>query len=855
MAPPSSQSEILDRLPPQNLDAEMGVLGSVLLDPGLFDEVSPLLVTDDFYGEANRKLFAHISRMHGEGGRIDLTLLVERLRRDGDYEAVGGAAYLTEVMHAVPVAAHAVHYAKLVVDKSHRRAIIHGSTEMLRAAWDEGESVESIVGRCEQVLQGVSTGEYEGEPVEFNDALLEATMAIDRIAARKGTAGVMTGLENFDLAVGGLFPGELIILAARPSIGKTALALQIAAHMGLYRGVYFASLEMSSTQLASRVLCAHSGVAMARVRAVDLGPDDFALLAAAGVDLHGLNILLHDRAGLTVQDIRRACRRLAAKGDLALIVVDYLQRVTPDDRGAPRHLQVGKITWDLKALALELNVPVLCLCQLSRVADERDKKTGLVVEPRLGMLKECLAVDSTLLFTQAGVRGNMASPMSLYTWNNKELTVAETENITKRRSPTIMVRLRSGRYLQCTKKHRVMTDRGWVEASKLTIEHAVACVHVLAPPRNAILVPHARWMGWMLGNGHIQGFGSPGFICGDRALAAAFVQATEDLFNLTPRPLKHWSGNVFQYGITRGYHTSKPNPCKSWLKAHDMWGNKAACKVIPDWFLAKADNASIAEIVAGMVDTDGSIPQMRTRRRCVQYTTTSRTMAYQFLWCLSRLGVYGRIDGGYTSTKATTPLYKICIDDGVEVQKFRDVVTLTGRKGRRLEAAHLATTGSNHGNRLGAWVGAELVAHAKAQGISSARLGYRDQGKRIGRDNLGRLLGTLEKEHPRLRALTNPAIYWDRLRDIKPAGTAQVFDRSVPRTHNFVANGIIVHNSGDIEQDADMVLLLHRQNRALEALAILAKNRQGEQGRFRWEWDGERMRFSVNGGGATHAGF
>lgn len=387
MAHPEPE-ELFDRLRPQNIEAEKGVLGSILLDPKLCDDVLAVLVADDFYADANRKIFGHIVQMHGNGNRIDHTLLIERLKGAGDFQAIGGPVYLAEVMQSVAVAAHAVYYAKIVAEKARRRAIIQASTEMLRAAWDETDSVESIVGRCEAALQGVGTGEYEGEPVEFNEALLTATLAIDAIAARKTSAGVMTGLENFDRAVGGLFRGELVIMAARPSIGKTALALQIAEQVGTGRLVYFASLEMSSTQLALRVLCGRAGVAMARVRAAALGPDDFALMAAAGVDLSGLRIVLHDRPGLTVQDVRRACRRLATNDDLRLIVVDYLQRITPSNRRVDRHLQVGQITWDLKALALELDVPVLCLCQLGRSADECEKKTGLVIEPRLGMLKE-----------------------------------------------------------------------------------------------------------------------------------------------------------------------------------------------------------------------------------------------------------------------------------------------------------------------------------------------------------------------------------------------------------------------------------------------------------------------------------
>jgi replicative DNA helicase len=198
----------------------------------------------------------------------------------------------------------------------------------------------------------------------------------------------MIGLETFDDAVGGIFAGELVVLAARPSIGKTALAIQVSRHVASKgRLVYFASLEMDSTQFALRLVCASAGVPMASVRAGELGDGDVRAVGEAARSFGDVRIVIHDQPGLCVHEIRRACRRLAPKG-LGLIVVDYLQRVTPEDRRADRHLQIGQITWALKALALELKVPVLVLSQLGRAAEERNRKTGMVIEPRLSHLKE-----------------------------------------------------------------------------------------------------------------------------------------------------------------------------------------------------------------------------------------------------------------------------------------------------------------------------------------------------------------------------------------------------------------------------------------------------------------------------------
>jgi len=385
----SNASEVLDRQLPTSVDAEMGVLGSLMLEPKLCDQVATILKAEDFYGEHHRSIYRHLLALYDEQRAVDVSLLLDRLRASGEIERVGGAAYLAKVLQSVAVAAHAVYYAQIVREKAHRRRVILAASSMLREAYDESAPIEDVISDCEVALQNIPTGEFAGEPVEFARALDDASLAVDEIFMRKRAAGVMVGLESFDIEAGGLFPGELVLLAARPSVGKTSLGLQLTQHIAAKgRSVYFASLEMRTTDLAMRVLCAESRVSLSRVRSADIGAVDTVELAQASRDLANLPIWLHDRPGLSVMDIRRACRRLSSRVDLSLIVVDYLQRVTPSDRKVPRHLQVGQITWDLKAMALELGLPVLCLTQLSRAAEERDKKTGIIREPRLSDLKE-----------------------------------------------------------------------------------------------------------------------------------------------------------------------------------------------------------------------------------------------------------------------------------------------------------------------------------------------------------------------------------------------------------------------------------------------------------------------------------
>ncbi len=375
-------SEILDRLPPQDLGAEKATLGSILLDSNRLMDVTEHIGPDDFYADANRKLFSRMLAMDAAGQRIDTMLLADALRQAGDYEAAGGAEYLAEVLQSVAVAAHAAYYAKIVARKSAYRRLIHSAYEILREAYSQVEDPESILDAAERDLTAIGTGAHEGEPVHIAQAVQAAMAQIDAIAERRQGCGLFTGLWDVDKQIGGLFPGELCILAARPGQGKTSLALQISHYVASHRHcVLYVSLEMGAEELAVRLMAGEAQVSSRKIRTAQISDDDRRALLGVAQPLADLPLYVDDRPGTTVPQIRRRARRLARRG-LSLLVVDYLQRLTPAEaRGIKRHEQIGEMTRQLKQLARELKVPLLCLCQLNRSADERD-------EPRLSDLRE-----------------------------------------------------------------------------------------------------------------------------------------------------------------------------------------------------------------------------------------------------------------------------------------------------------------------------------------------------------------------------------------------------------------------------------------------------------------------------------
>ena len=365
-----TNSEILDRLPPSAIDAECWVIGSILLDPTTIDRVG-WLKPEEFHANANATIYRTLRAMRDESV-IDAGLLLARLRAAGTLESVGGAEYLAAVAGKVPVSAHAVHYANIVREKARLRAVIGAATEMLRAAYQEGASDE-LIHTCESRLSRLQTGQYQGEPKEFADTLANVLARADEVAERHDQLGLPTGFDQYDRDIGGLFAGELVVLAARPRIGKTSLATQWAYNAAIRgRLTYFASLEMSDVELVTRLLCGESGVDNKRIRTGQLDGTDVRRLSDAASGMANAHAVIDDRPGMTIADMRRACRRLVKRG-LSLIVVDYLQRITPIDRKRSRYEQIGEIVQGLKTMAREFSVPVVVLAQLSREADKEGR--------------------------------------------------------------------------------------------------------------------------------------------------------------------------------------------------------------------------------------------------------------------------------------------------------------------------------------------------------------------------------------------------------------------------------------------------------------------------------------------------
>ncbi len=376
----------------------MGALGCILLNPDVCNELALIVREDDFYDDAHRKLYGHMKNMYESGHKIDAMLLVNHLKSAGDFELIGGAAYLAKLANSVPNAAHAKYYAEIVRTKATLRRLIEASSSILRDAYDETIEPKELVSQAEQRIFQIQDERSANSAASIGDVLKQAMGRIDaRMKGEHLDGGVETHFVDFDRMTGGLHNGELVILAARPSMGKTAFAMNIAEHVAL-RGsapVLFVSLEMSAIELADRLLCSVARVNGSRLRNGSISNEDRQRLVKHAMEISRTPLYVDDAPSRTVSEVAAVARRIAqqeaskpTKKRLGLIVIDYLQLIEPDNQKDPRQEQVAKIARRLKMMARELQVPVLCLAQLNRQAEEGKDHT-----PRLSHLRESGAIE------------------------------------------------------------------------------------------------------------------------------------------------------------------------------------------------------------------------------------------------------------------------------------------------------------------------------------------------------------------------------------------------------------------------------------------------------------------------------
>lgn len=884
----------IEKITPQNLEAEQSLLGALLLDKDAVVKISDRVYAEDFYADKHRLIYTAISELYRRHEPIDLLALVNRLQEKEELEAIGGRAYLIELSNAVPTASNVVHYADIVQKKATLRRLLKAASDITALGYEQAEDVETVLDHAEQKLFNVSKKFLKAGFTPIHDVLDTAFERIDEVHRERGKLrGLATSYADLDNMLGGLQKSDLIILAARPSCGKTSLALDIARHVATKQkvpvGIF--SLEMSKDQLVDRLICSEASVDLWKMRTGKLSDDgtndDFSRIGHAIGVLSEAPIYIDDSASANIMEIRTKARRLQMEYGLGLVVVDYLQlmesRTTSYDN---RVQEVTEITRGLKAIARELNVPVLALSQLSRQVELQ--KPAI---PRLAHLREsgCLTGDTLIVRADTGeqvylkdiVNGKVPTPFPVFALDNewKIVTRPMTKAFSSGKKMVYELQTRSGRSIRASANHPFRTLDGWHALEELKPKTRIALPRILEAHqiKDRITLNELTLLAHLLGDGCTVPHQPIHYTSADQENIATVECAASSLFGIKPRRVKQ--KNWWHVYLPSPYHLThgKRHPITEWLINLGIGLRHSYQKEIPAAVFT-CSHRHQSHFLHHLWATDGNISWKNMAgpmpSATIYYCSTSKKLAQGVQHLLLRLGILSTLRT--VSQGKYRPRYEVQIQDAKNQIAFLELVGCHGQRGKIIHNMLVALRAIKSNPNLDsvpreAW-DAVICGEKERIGCSwrklSAALGTKYCGSTlmqsgIGRERMARIALALRSKQ--IQALAESDVYWDEIVSITKQGMEEVYDASVPGLHNFVANDIIVHNS--IEQDADIVLFIYRKavdkNYRTEDLSPeeknlaeihIAKHRNGPTGQIKLFFDAARVSFrSLNKPSAGHS--
>lgn len=384
-------SDIIDKVPPQNIEAEIATLGSMLMGEDAISKAIEFLDESCFYKDVHKRLFTSIVNLYNRNNAVDLVTLIEELKKIGNLDDVGGPSYIAALVNSVPTSANIIHYAKIVKQKAILRHLINTSTQIVQESYEPDCDVDELLDRAERLIFEIASRKVESNIVHIKDIIKDSIEKIDILYQRKeNVTGIATGFLELDVMTAGLQESDLIVIAGRPSMGKSALAACIAENVGIVQKIplVFFSLEMSKEQLTQRMLCSHAKVNAHKVRTGFLSQSDWPRLTNAAGKLSETPIYIDDTPALSILELRAKARRFKSQHGIRLIIVDYLQLMRGMQKSENRQQEISEISRSLKALARELNVPLIAISQLSRAVEQRSDR-----RPQLSDLRESGAIE------------------------------------------------------------------------------------------------------------------------------------------------------------------------------------------------------------------------------------------------------------------------------------------------------------------------------------------------------------------------------------------------------------------------------------------------------------------------------
>ena len=820
-----------DRQPPQDITAEQSVLGGMLLSKDAIADVVEVLRPGDFYRPAHQALFNCVLDLYGRGEPADPVTVSAELERRGELLRVGGAPYLHTLISVVPTAANAGYYAEIVAGKAVLRRLVEAGTRIVQLGYlgSDGAAVDEVVDRAQAAVYEVTERRMSEDYIALEELLQPTMDEIDAIASRGGaSAGVPTGFVDLDAVTNGLHAGQMVIIAARPGIGKSTLGLDFARSCSVAHGMtsVIFSLEMSRTEIVMRLLSAEARIRLADMRSGRMSDDDWTRLARRMGEVSEAPLFIDDSPNMTMMEIRAKARRLKQRHDLRLIVVDYMQLMTSGKKVESRQQEVSEFSRHLKLLAKELEVPVVTISQLNRGPEQRTDK-----RPMLADLREsgCLTAGTRILRADTGAEVTLGELLASGARNVPVWSLDERLRLVARplthaflsgTKETFRVTLRSGRVVEATANHPFLTLDGWLPLGELTEGSRVAVPRSVPEPQRVRPWPeqHVILLAHLIGDGSFVRRQPLRYASIDEANLRAVSEAAAT-FGITAVRDDHEAARCISLRLPAPFRLARGrrNPIASWLDKLGLFGLRSYETFIPDEVFGLS-RTQVALFLRHLWATDGCIryPSESDRRAQIYYATTSRRLADDVARLLLRVGVLARIRVAHKSGYRDS--YHVSVT-GLDNQ--RTFLSDVGCHGARGEAA-IRALDALHG--LAGNTNVDTVPTEVWARVRSALI------ERVSRTRLTRIAAVLEDSD--LDVLATNDVFWDEIYSIESIGDQPVYDATVLGTHNFVANGISLHNS--LEQDADMVMLIHRPDawerddpRAGEADLILAKHRNG----------------------------
>lgn len=857
-----------DMVPPQNLDAELSLLGAILIDKDASFKVLDIITPEDFYRPNHSLIFEGILRLIEKRQPVDVLTLSDQLEKMGKLEEVGGASFLSDLVSGVSSAANIASYAQIIKNSATLRRLIGAGSEIVELGFTTDAEIDVLIDQAEKTLFAASNNFLKGGFTPIQDILSGTFERIDELHKQKGKIqGVPTGFKELDNLLAGLQNSDLVIIAARPSMGKTTLALNIAASCAIKEkiSVGIFSLEQSKDQLVDRMLVAEASVDSWKLRTGNLSDDDFPRIGYAMGVLSEAPIYIDDSPLLNIMEMRAKARRLQAEKGLGLVIVDYLQLMMGRSHGGDfnRVQEISEISRGLKAIARELNIPVIALSQLSRAVEMRPSKI-----PQLADLREsgCLASDSLILDTGSG----KLNPINNLVRNKPPIRPLSVNLRLKLNStcinngfytgfkPIFKITTASGKTIKATANHKFLTLAGWMRLDQLLPGNHLATPRIInylpeGPVLNddqLILLGHLIGDGCTLSRQPIH-YTNADLVCHDVVSGAAKRQ-----FSIIPRLIaqKNWYHTYLPspYQLARG----RRNPIAKWFDELGVFNLRAKQKIIPEVIFSQP-LGQIAVFLRHLFATDGSITRSNFGWR-LYYASNSLTLIRQLQHLLLRFGIIGRIK--QSQKESYHPTYSLDIYGKEHQLEFCQKIGIFGQKNAQVARAikELARIKSNPNKDIipkqiwhsiekerqkHGWTTREFHRH-----MDWAYSGTMRHQNGLSRVRLQKVAQKLESDE--LLNLASSDIYWDEINAIEPAGEDHVYDLTINDTHNFVANDFIVHNS--IEQDADVVTFIYRDDyydpeseKKNIADLFVKKHRNGPTGSVELFFIPEQMKFAT----------